>query len=177
MKPGDDPIPEALIEEAAASSDLCTNKIDPFKAEGQDSSATTKEDKETSSINNAAQASVPKVEDREGHNSILPTHPDGWPTNPSQWTWTVLALLTKTGTDKAKDADNSDLTRLPPDLLEERPTMPVSNVGRQGILPEIVHVAEDVLGQTLSTSTTKSIPMRNWNLLTRLPKSATSSTQ
>jgi len=84
LKLEDDPTPEVSIKEAAASSDLCTNKISPSKAGGQDSSAATREDKETSSTNNAAQASVPKVEDKEGHYLILPMHLGGWPTSPSQ---------------------------------------------------------------------------------------------
>jgi len=77
---------EASIKEVATSNDLCTNQVDPSKADDQDSSVAAREDKETSSTNNAAQASVPKVEDKEGHNSIPPMHPGGWPINPSQWT-------------------------------------------------------------------------------------------
>jgi len=86
LKLGDDPIPEASIKEAAISNDLCTNKINHFKVEGQDSSVATKEDKETSSTNSVAQASVPKVEDREDLSSIPPTHLGGWLTSLFQWT-------------------------------------------------------------------------------------------
>jgi len=84
LKPGDDPTPEASIEEAVTSSDLHINQANPFKAEGQGSSVAIKEDKEISSINSVAQAFAPKVEDREGHNLIPPTHLGGWLTSPSQ---------------------------------------------------------------------------------------------
>jgi len=77
LKPGDDPTPEVSIEEPATFNDPCTNKIDPSKAEGQGSSVATKEDKGTSLTNNAAQASVPKVEDKGDLSSILPMHLGG----------------------------------------------------------------------------------------------------
>jgi len=81
LKPGGDPIPEASIEEAVASNDLYTNKTNPSKAEGQGSLVAIKEDKGISSINNAAQAFVPKVEDKEGHNLIPLMRLGGWPIN------------------------------------------------------------------------------------------------
>jgi len=147
LKLEDDPTLEVSIKEATASSDLCTNQIGPFKAEGQDSSAATREDKEISSTNNVGQASVPKVEDKEGHHLTLPMHPGGWPTSPSQWIWTMPTPPTGTGMGKAKDADNSDLTQLPPDPLEAQPTMPVLNVGKRDISPKTVHAtAKDTLG-------------------------------
>jgi len=86
LRLGDDQTLEASIEEATASNDPCTNKIDPFKVEDQDSLVVIKEDKGTSSTNNAAQASVPKVEDREDLSSIPPMHLGGWLTSPFQWT-------------------------------------------------------------------------------------------
>jgi len=173
-----DPTLEASIKEVATFSDLCTNQIDLSKAEDQGSSVATREGKEISSINNAAQASVPKVEDREGHNSTPLMHLGGWPTSLSQWIWTEPALLTEIGMGKAKDADNSALMQPLPDLHEEQPTMPVSNVDRQDISLETVHTAtKDVLEQTSLISMMNSIPTKNWNLLIRLPKSATSLTQ
>jgi len=90
----------------------------------------------------------------------------------------VPAPPIKTGADKAKDADNSDLTWLPLDPLEARPTMPVSNAGKQDIsLETVCTTAKDALGQISLISMTNLIPMKSWNLLIRLPKSATSSTQ
>jgi len=177
LKLEDDPTPEVSIKEAAASSDPCTNKIGPSKAGGQDSLVATREDKETPSTNNAAQVSVPKVEGKEGHNLTPPMHLGGWPTSLSQWIWAVPAPPTETGVDKAKDADNSGLTWLSPDLLKARPTTPASNAGKQDTLLEtICAAARDVLEQTSSISMTNSIPTKSWNLLIRLPKSATSST-
>jgi len=86
LKLGDNPTLEASIEEATVFNNPCTNQIDPFKVEGQDSSVATKEDKGTSSTNSAAQASVPKEEDRKDLNSIPPMHLGRWLINLSQWT-------------------------------------------------------------------------------------------
>jgi len=84
----------------------------------------------------------------------------------------------ETGVDKAKDADSSDLTQLPPDPLVAQPTMPASNVDRQDTSLEIVCVAvKDALEQTSSISTMNLTPTKNWNLLIRSPKSETNSTQ
>jgi len=178
LKLEDNPIPEASTEEAIASNNTCTNKIGPSKAGGQDSSAATRDDKETSSTNNIAQASVPKVEDKEGRSSTLPMHLGGWPTSPSQWIWTVPALPIETGADRIRDEDNLDLMRLPLDLPEAQPTMPASNADKQDTSLKTAHVAaKDVMEQTSSISMMNLIPTKNWNLLTRLPKSVTSLTQ
>ena len=74
--------------------------------------------------------------------------------------------------------DNSDLTQLLPDPPKAQPIMPALNADRQDIsLGTVRAAAKDALERTLSISTMNLIPMKNWNLLIRLPKFATSSTQ
>jgi len=86
-------------------------------------------------------------------------------------------LPIETGADKAKDVDNSGLMQLPPDLLVAQLITPVSNVDKQDTLLETVcAIIRDVPEQISSTSMINSIPMKNSNLLIRLPKYGISST-
>jgi len=90
----------------------------------------------------------------------------------------MLAPPIETGADKAKDADSPGPTQLPLGPLVAQPTMPALNADKQDTSLEIVHAtAKDAPEQTSSTSTTNSTPMKNWNLLTRSPKSETNSTR
>jgi len=86
LRPGDDPTLEASIKESADSNDLPTSRIDPSRVGGQDSSIPIKVDREISLTNNAAQAFVPKEEDRQGLHIILPTYLGRWLISPFQWT-------------------------------------------------------------------------------------------
>jgi len=86
-KPGDNRTLEVLIkEEPTAFNNWHTNQINPFKVEGQGSSVATKEDKEISLTNNAAQAFTPREEGRQDLSIIPPMYLGGWLTSLFQWT-------------------------------------------------------------------------------------------